>query len=137
MYASLADLQTRLAPQTLVELADDNGDGVADGAVIGAVLADASALIDLFIAARYATPIASRPQLLALLAADLAIHALFARHRQAAAGEHAARYAEAIRTLGQVAAGKLSLAGAAPRDLPESTRRGEAKTFSGDSLEEF
>jgi phage gp36-like protein len=137
MYATQSDLEKRIAPQTLVELADDNGDGLADTAVVDAALEDADAEIDLFLGARFATPIAAPPDILTRLAADLAIHALFARMRLAVSAEHAERYAEAVRLLGEIASGRLSLETVSGRDLPESTRRDVDKTFSTDSLEEF
>ncbi|MCX7017107.1 MAG: DUF1320 family protein [Candidatus Sumerlaeota bacterium] len=58
-YATLDDLEKRIAPQTLVELADDDGDGAADAEVVAAALADADAAIDSYLSARYATPLAS------------------------------------------------------------------------------
>ena len=137
MYASLQDLEKRLAPQTLVELADDNGDGLADTAVVDAILEDASAQIDLFLAGRYSTPVESPPTMLRSLASDVAIHLLFSRKRTVVSAEHAARYADAVRTLSDIASGRLYLSGAGLRDLPESTTREVDKKFSADSLEDF
>jgi len=134
-YATLDDLERRIAPQTLVELADDDGDGAADAEVIAAALADADAAIDSYLAARYATPLTSPPAILTRLAADIAVHALFARKRSVLSPEQDWRHETAIKTLQAIQEGRVLLVGVAPRDLPDSTRRGEEKTFAAEAVE--
>jgi phage gp36-like protein len=137
MYASIENLEKRLVPATLLELTDDNGDGVADTDVLEAALADADAEIDLFLGARHVTPLADPPDAVRRIACDVSIHALFGRKRQALAPEYAERYAAAIRLLESIAAGRLALSGLPVRNLADSTTRGTDKIFSDDSLEEF
>ncbi len=137
MYALQADLEKRLSPATLAELADDDGDGLADAEVVEAALADAAARIDTHLAARYATPVDPPPPALAEAACALAAQALFARRRAAAPPEHAARHAEALRMLEALGGGLRRLPGAIPRDLPAASRRGADKVFSARSLDDF
>ena len=136
-YATIADLEKRLDPQTLAELADDNGDGSADSTVLEAMLADASSEIDLFLGVRYSTPLASPPQVLCRMAADIAAHGLFVRRRSTVSPEYATRYANALKALSEIAAGRLSLPGVSPRRQCECTRSEEEKTFSAQTLSEF
>ena len=82
-------------------------------------------------------PLAWRPALMTRRTADLAIHSLFARRRSALSPEFAARFSAAVSTLETISSGRLSLPGLTPSNLAESTRRGEDKTFSADSLERF
>lgn len=137
MYATIEDLENRLDPQTLVELADDNADGVADVPVLQAILADAASEVDLFLAARYATPVAAPPPVLSRMAADIAVHALFARKRSAVSPEHAARYANAIKALSEIAAGRLAVPGIATLRQCRSTRTEDERLFSSETLEDF
>jgi len=136
-YATTADLEERLDPKTLAELADDNGDGLADAATLQSVLEDASSEMDLFLAARYAVPLDSPPPVLRRMACDIAIHALFARKRSAVSPEHATRYANAVKALSEIAAGRLALPSVASRAQSDCTREEDERVFSDQSLEPF
>lgn len=136
-YATAADLAARLDAQLLIELSDDNNDVASDAGVIDALLADASSEIDLFLACRYTTPLENPPAVLKRLCADIAIHGLFARRRSAISPEHATRYAAAIRALGEIAAGRLSLPAVASRPASHSTRDITEGVFSSNALDEY
>jgi phage gp36-like protein len=71
LYATLADLQTRYGEE-INQVADRDGDGLADPAVVGGVLADVSAEIDSYLATRYTLPLAAVPLLLTRLACAIA-----------------------------------------------------------------
>ncbi|MBN1867117.1 DUF1320 family protein [Candidatus Sumerlaeota bacterium] len=140
MYCTQADIETRLDPKHLVELADDDADGMTDATVVQAAIADADALIDSHLAARYRVPLDPVPALATKLSADLAVAALFARRRESASPVHEERARIAAALLGELAEGRLVLAGALSRGTEtglESTTRTEDKTFSRDSLETF
>jgi len=79
MYASYADLISAHEERTIVQLADENGDGVADTAVIDAALAKADAEIHARVSRRYAVPLDPVPALAVQLATTLAIGFLYAR----------------------------------------------------------
>ena len=139
-YATQSDLEKRLAPELLVLLADDDGDGAADGDTIAAALDDAEAQIDQALAQRYVTPVAAPPAILKRWCLDLAVEALFLRKREAMAREHTDRVALAQRALEAIATGQVGLSGAEPcleNFETESTRRGEEPIFGDDALEEY
>ncbi|MDQ6974705.1 MAG: DUF1320 family protein, partial [Mariprofundaceae bacterium] len=62
---------------TIIQLSDDNHDGIADATVIAAVLAQADDEIHARIANRYAVPMSPVPALAKRLAANLAVGLLF------------------------------------------------------------
>lgn len=139
-YATQSDLEKRLAPELLVMLADDDGDGAADGDTITAALDDAEAQIDQALAQRYVTPVDSPPAILKRWCLDLAIEALFLRKREAMTSEHVDRVALARRAMEAIATGQVGLTGAEPRlenFETESTQRGEELVFGDDALETY
>jgi len=78
-YATYADIILNHDERIIIELSDDNGDGIADVAVVNAVLAQADAEINARIATRYAIPMNPVPALATPLAASLAVGLLYAR----------------------------------------------------------
>jgi phage gp36-like protein len=136
-YATQADLVDRFGEQELVELADRDGDGAIDTAVVAAALADADTTIDAYVGKRYGLPLAATPALLRRLAGDLARHFLYKDDPTEAV--QAARDA-AIRMLRDIASGSavLDVAGAEPaRDGQAVLTDGPARTFSRTALEGF
>lgn len=138
MYAAISDLQNRLDPAHLLELADDDQDSQPDPPVLESVLTDASALIDSYLASRYATPLNPTPPLLKKLTVDLALAGLFARRREAISPEYEARARSAMEVLSNLARGDLNLGAAyPPRNLSQSTRLEDARVFDSQHLENF
>lgn len=137
MYATQQNLSERFGDETLVQLADRDGDGQADTGVLDQVLGDAAALIDGYVKVRYGLPLASTPPLLRALALDVAFYQL---HPHGAPEEVRHRYKDALATLRDLAAGKVDLdvAGEAPASEPST---GEVvapdRTFSRDDLGGF
>ncbi|MGJ8563843.1 MAG: gp436 family protein [Alphaproteobacteria bacterium] len=76
MYAVLADLVEALGEDTLLALADRDGDDQIDAAVVAGALNAASAEIDSAVAARYRLPMDPVPARLKFIALDLAHYAL-------------------------------------------------------------
>lgn len=139
-YATESDLNNRLGGELAVLLADEDGDGAADTAILQAALDDAAAEIDATLAARYATPVSPAPPLLTRLNTDLAVYFLFIRRRKAIAPEHLARWREARAQLDDIAEGRRELDGAETRLAgfkAESTTREQPRTFDRDSLESY
>ncbi|HUT24959.1 MAG TPA: DUF1320 domain-containing protein [Sumerlaeia bacterium] len=140
MYASQSDIEDRLDPKHLIELADDDGDGTPDSAVIDAAIADADGLIDSYLNVRYDVPLATVPALVKKLSADLAVAALFARRREAASPTHEKRAREATALLLALGKGDVLLAGVSQggaKGTPESTTKDDPKVFGRDSLEVY
>ena len=140
MYATQSDIENRLDPKHLVELADDDGDGVADSEVLEAAVTDADGLIDSHLASRYKVPFATPPALVRKISADLAIATLFSRRRESASPLHRSRAGIAMELLSALASGQILLSEAeagAVKNAPESTTRQSDKTFSRDSLDAY
>lgn len=84
MYISQQDLEDRVGTTTLVQLSDDDGDGVPDAAVVQEILEGAEGEADSHLARRYAVPVdlAAFPGVQAVLRSfvlDLAEYRLHAR----------------------------------------------------------
>jgi len=140
MYCSQSDLEKRLPPQVVRALTDDDGDGLADTAVIDAAVTDADALIDTYLRARYTVPLNPVPDAVRSISAAVAIYFLFTRHHEVVPTEHQKRYDAAVRLLDQLARGEMALdagQGDASSHLPQSTREPEDRTFDDDSLGSF
>lgn len=105
-YAIQADLETRFGAAEILQLADRDGDGLADSGVVAGALAEAAAEIDAYLAGRYALPLASVPPVLVRLACDIARYRLMADNPLE---EARTRYEDARRLLENLAAGRVSL----------------------------
>lgn len=114
-YTSLAQMTDRFGLRMLVALTDRAypSTGVVDAAVVNRALADTDAMIDGYLAVRYALPLASTPVLLVDLAEMIAIWKL---HVAAPDPKIEADYKDAIRTLSGISKGdiRLSVAGVEP-----------------------
>ena len=75
-YCSQSDIETRIGPADLVALADHDGDGSADSAVVQGAITSAQALIDSYLSVRYAVPVAPVPDALKTRAVSLAVYFL-------------------------------------------------------------
>ena len=107
-YATQAQLTKRYGEAMLVA-ATDRGSvpaGVPDAAVIADALAEADAVIDGYLAGRYALPLAQVPPLLADLAKALTIWKL---HPYDAAPKLKDEYDAAMRMLRDIADGRVKL----------------------------
>lgn len=114
-YSSLQLLTDRYGEYTLVALTDRThpATGVLDQAVVARALSDADAMIDGYLAVRYALPLASVPALIEDLAGSIAIYKL---HVAAPDPKVQADYDQALRTLKDISRGdvRLSVAGIEP-----------------------
>lgn len=106
-YATQLDLENAFGAAEILHLADRDGDGVAEAAVLNAILARADALIDGYLAGRYAVPVAAPvPMTLVATAGDLARYWLY---DDAAPERIREAYEDAIAWLRDVAAGRIGL----------------------------
>lgn len=115
-YASLAQLVGRFGERLLIQLTDraTPSTGVIDAAVVAQELSNTDAVIDGYLAGRYALPLGSTPPLLADLALAIAIYKL---HPFAPDPKIVDDYKDAVATLGKIATGtvRLPLAGLEPQ----------------------
>ncbi len=139
-YATTSDLELRLAPDFLAALADENADGSPEGDILEAALDDASAEMDSFLAARFATPVSPVPDSLLRVCADLAIYYLYLRRREAVSQECLRRASEARDRLRGWAIGEENLEGATPRLArmkSDSLTMDQEKSFDRSTLEPY
>jgi len=109
-YATLADLVTRYGADEIEQLTDRAGRAEIDSDPVDAALTDAGALIDGYLAQRYALPVSPAPPLLLRLACDVA---RFNLHGNAATEAVRAAYKDALTTLRDLSTGTAVLPGAA------------------------
>ena len=112
-YITNADIELRVGHSAYVQLADDDGDGAADTAVVDAVRDAAEGEIDGFLAGRYQTPIdlSAHPELtglMASLALDVAEYRLRLR-RPPVAPDIGRRYEQTVEWLRRLATGVIQL----------------------------
>ncbi|WP_242415085.1 gp436 family protein [Sphingomonas panni] len=115
-YATPADLTERYGMDLLVQLADRGSvpTGVADSVVVTKALTGADATIDAALSVRYSLPLASVPEVVVDIALAIAIYKL---HRFEASKKIEDEYAQALKDLDAIAAGrrKLDVAGIEPK----------------------
>ncbi len=78
-YANYQDLIAAFDEQLIIQMSDDNGDGIADANVIDQAIRAADAEIDARIGNRYAVPLNPAPRLAASISAALAVAGLYTR----------------------------------------------------------
>jgi len=107
-YATLSQLLDRYGAQMLVNLTDrgEVATGEVDGAVVDRSLADADAMIDGYLAGRYALPLSQIPPLVVDLAQVIAIWKL---HRYQPDPKIEADYKDARKTLEAISRGDVRL----------------------------
>jgi len=111
-YATQADLVSRFGEQELIDQTDRINGAVVDAAVVAREIAYASAVIDAYLASRYALPLPDPvPDLLVGLCCDLARYALYT---DAAPETVRDRYKDAVARLRDIAAGAIKLDLATP-----------------------
>ncbi len=114
-YITQTTLTDRFGARMLVALTDrgEVATGEVDAGVVARALADTDAVIDGYLAARYALPLTEVPALIADIAGAIAIWKL---HIAAADPKIESDYKDALRMLRDIATGavRLSVAGAEP-----------------------
>lgn len=114
-YVSQQQMIDRFGSRTLLQLADraDPPAGTIDATIVSRVLADTDAVIDGYLAGRYALPLSATPPLLIDIAAAIAIYKL---HVFAPDKKIEDDYRDAIATLTKISTGvvQLPVAGVAP-----------------------
>lgn len=115
MYATVADLVAKFGETEVVRLSGGrSADGlVLDAARVEAAIGDASALVDSYLRARYAVPLASPAREVVLAVLTLARHELAQGDGRAPTEQMVEARKEALRWLERVAAGTVKIAGAA------------------------
>ncbi len=109
-YATQAEVEKLVPPPILVQLADDNHDGVADTNVLTEALEWADDQINAYCGARYQVPFASVPGVINKAAVDLAVYYLYSRRATSDVPPiRKQRYDAVMKFLRDAADGKVSL----------------------------
>lgn len=123
-YASAQQLEDKFGIRLLVDLTDraDPPAGEADADVLGRALADADAVIDGYLAARYQLPLETVPPLVSDIASAIAIYKL---HTFSPDPKIEEDHKYALRTLELIARGtvRLPVAGIEPKGTGGTTAR--------------
>ena len=128
-YASQADLVARFGSDELIQLTDRTNAGTIDSSIVSTALVDADAMINGYLAGRYAVPVIPTPALLLRLAADIA-RALLWKDRPTEAVRQAQE--DALKMLRDLAQGTATLVGVAAAPAGASPAVPEARvSFSG------
>lgn len=136
-YATQQNLVDRFGELELIQLSDRESAAAIDASVIAQVLADADELIDSYIAARVALPLATVPPRLVRVAGDIARYYL---HADAPTEQVRRAYDDARRWLVDVGQGRATLGDdgtAAPAAGETIEFTGDARLFSRSRLEDF
>lgn len=127
-YATQGELERLIAPAVLVQLADDNADGVADATVVAEALEWADDQINAYCGSRYQVPFTTVPGVINKTAVDLALYHLYTRRSSADVPPiRKERYEAAIRFLERAADGKVSL-GVQPAPAEDEASQDSPKT---------
>lgn len=126
-YTDLVRLTARFGADMLVRLTDraDVATLQIDGAVVAKACNDTQALIDGYLAARYALPLAEVPPLVSALAEDIAIWRLSIFETDP---KLKADYEAAMRSLRDISTGTIRLPGAAGVETPTVSESGAQYT---------
>ncbi|MFD1342884.1 gp436 family protein [Litorisediminicola beolgyonensis] len=110
-YITLSELIDRYGERRIVDLTDrgDLSTGVIDADTVARAIADTDAVIDGYLAAKYALPLAETPPMIADLAQAICIYKL---HSYEPDGKVQADYEQALKMLAQISSGTIRIPGA-------------------------
>jgi phage gp36-like protein len=133
-YLTNSDIEERLGSATLVQLADDDGNGIADVGIVDEARLGAEGEVNSYLARRYPTPVdlVAYPELTAVLASitlDLAEYRLRCR-RPPVSDDARRRHDEAVDWLTRIADGRVVLPSLTA--LPASQSAGMVAAGSGE-----
>ena len=150
-YCVQTDIAKLLTPAQLVQLTDDDANGVADAAPITEAIAEADAEIDGYLGSRYTVPVSPVPALLRTFSVAISLWKLYGR-RSISNERRRQEYEDAIAKLKDLAAGRMVLPATGGgevasdgSDLPEASTvesdrvfsRGKASDGSSGTLDNF
>jgi len=111
-YCTFEDIELRIGAEDLAALADYDGDGAADEAVVERALRSACSLIDSYLGVRFAVPVAlpdgTCPEALTMRAVNLAVYFL-RLGRDSVTEDARAQYEDDTAWLKDIVAGAVSL----------------------------
>ncbi len=133
-YLTNIDIQTRVGATAYIQFADDDGDSIADVAVVDEIRLAAEAEVNSYLAARYQVPIdvaahTDLSDMLKSVALDVAEYRLRLR-RPPVSDDAGKRYDQTIAWLALIAKGVIALPAATP--VSANSAQGTIATTTGD-----
>ncbi len=126
MYCTVDDIKKAIPETDIIQLTDDAGAGVIDATKTDEAIQYASDIIDGYLlGGGYTLPLSPVPGIVLSACVDLAIHYLYGRRYAAdiPAGIES-RYTNAMKLLGLVQAGKISLGVISPNGYQDGQYKG-------------
>lgn len=137
-YATQQSLIDRFGQQEILELSDRSNAGAIDAAVVTRALTDADAEINGYLAAKFTLPLATVPETIVRLAADMARYYLYDDRVTDAVKD---RYSNAIKFLRGVVSGDISIgvdaSSAAPTGTGGPNTSAPDRIFTQSSLSDY
>ena len=110
MYCTLDDIKKQVQETTLIEITDDNLSGQINTDVVNETILYADTLIDGYLRGRYTLPLQTLPEIVKVIAIDLAIYRLYSRRFHTDMPESIKdKYKNSIKLLEQIQKGIISL----------------------------
>lgn len=139
MYLTQADIETAFGAGELVDLADRDGDGVADAPVIDQAIGRATGLIDSYLRSRFDVPLTEVPDLVRECALRIVRYQLSEDHATDRVKDD---YKEAVAWLGEIRDGKLDVGLTPAGEATTSSAGGPAfdggrSAFNRDALDQY
>jgi len=132
-YCTLDDIVKLIPEAALIELTDDEGTGEVSAERVSESIAQADSEIDGYCGTKYSVPFTTAPAVIKKCSVDIAIYNLYSRQMEEIPETRADRYKNAIRFLGLVAKGEISL-GLDPSPAAKSEGGAECNKTSDDRI---
>lgn len=110
-YCTIEDIRYAMDESDMIRFTDDDDVGIVNAQVVDKAVGDAGALVDAYLAARYAVPLDPVPDVVNGLACDIAVYKISSR-RGIASDDVRKKFDDAVKFLREFADGKAVLPGA-------------------------
>ncbi len=110
-YISALDQKTLVPDRVMLELTDDDADGIADQDIIATVIIEACETVDGYLRGRYQLPFRKTPTIISSIAKQIARYKLYERRPEGFELPKTVRdgYTDALKMLVQIQDGKVTL----------------------------
>lgn len=141
-YSTIDDIKKLIPETSVIQLTDDEGNGLVNQARVDEAIASADGEIDSYCGGRYTVPFTTVPEIVKKISVDIAIYNLYSRKVETIPETRAERYKNAIRQLESIAKGLVSIGivpePASSNAAPVYTNRTEDdRIFTKDNLSGF
>lgn len=138
-YCAESDITKQITSAQLLQLTDDDDNGVADTGIVAEAIASADAVIDGYCAGRYTVPFVTTPAIIEAISVDLSIFNLYSRRVGTLPELRQKRYDNAMKLLRDIEAGRVQLGVPAPAENTERTADWQAdeRLFTRTTLGDF